>query len=242
MDARILVVDDDRVSCELMRDVLHQATGTPVLAFTDGRAAAGLIAREKFSVMLLDYQMPSPDGIELTRLARRAGMNQMTPIILVSDDQSTSAISNGFAAGAQFFLYKPVDKTRLLRLIRAMHGSMEQERRRFRRVALRARVRLQYESTEFEGETLDVSLDGMLVHTAARIPRMAVVRVSLYQQRSGNLPITGSGQVVRVLEQDCLGIHLNRLAPTESSRMQELLLPMILNEDRLMPRDALTPA
>jgi hypothetical protein len=40
------------------------------------------------------------DGPDLARIARRSGFNQMTPIIMVSDDQSTSAISDGFAAGA----------------------------------------------------------------------------------------------------------------------------------------------
>jgi DNA-binding response OmpR family regulator len=231
MDARILVVDDDRASCEFMRDTLVQMTGTEVLAFTDSRAAAACLTKEKFGVILLDYQMPAPDGTELARVARRAGLNQMTPIIMVSDDQSTGAISHGFAAGAQFFLYKPIDKSRLARLIRAMHGAVEHERRRFRRVPLCTRVRLQLENVEFEGQTIDVSLNGMLVQMTGKMPPLAPVRVSLFESKDGGMPITCSGSVVRVLSDNRVGIHLNRLAPSESSRLQELLLPMILRED-----------
>jgi hypothetical protein len=156
-------------------------------------------------------------------------MNQMTPIIMVSDDQSTSAISKGFAAGAHFFLYKPVDKARLLRLVRAMHGAVEHEKRRFRRVPLQTRVRLQFDHAEHEGETIDVSLNGMLVHTPKTLPA-APVRVSLFPPKRA-MPITGSGAVVRALRGNRFGIQLNRLTPIESSRLQEFLLPMILKED-----------
>lgn len=231
MDSRILIVDDDPASCALMKEVLVHATGVEVLAMTDSRAAVGHLVKEKFMVILLDFRMPSPDGPELARLARKAGLNQMTPIIMVSDDQSTSAISEGFAAGAHFFLYKPIDKMRLLRLVRAMHGAVEHERRRFRRVPLRTRVRLQFDHEEVEAETIDVSLNGMLVRTPNTIPAASQVRVSLYTPNQAGMPITGSGAVVRALSDNRFGIQLNRLAPIESSRLQEFLLPMILNNN-----------
>ena len=230
MDSRILIVDDDPASCALMKEVLVHATGVEVRAMTDSRAAVGHLAKEKFMVILLDFRMPSPDGPELARLIRKAGLNQMTPIIMVSDDQSTSAISEGFAAGAHFFLYKPIDKTRLLRLVRAMHGAVEHERRRFRRVPLRTRVKLQFDHEEVEAETIDVSLNGMLVRTPNTIPA-SPVRVSLYAPNQAGMPITGSGAVVRALSDNRFGIQLNRLAPIESSRLQEFLLPMILNNN-----------
>jgi DNA-binding response OmpR family regulator len=231
MGSRILIVDDDPASCAFMKEVLVHATGVEVLAMTDSRAALAHLAKEKFMVLLLDFQMPPPDGPEMARLARKAGLNQMTPIIMVSDEQSTSAISEGFAAGAHFFLYKPVDKTRLLRLVRAMHGAVEHERRRFRRVPLRTRVRLQFDHEEVEAETIDVSLNGMLVRANHTIPTTSSVRVSLYPLNQGGAPITGSGSVVRALGGNRFGIQLNRLAPSENSRLQEFLLPMILNNE-----------
>jgi DNA-binding response OmpR family regulator len=232
MDTRILVVDDDTSSCDFMREILVQATGMEVVALTDSGAASPLLAKEKFGVILLDYQMPAPDGIELAREARKSGLNLMTPIIMVSDDQSTAAISHGFAAGAHFFLYKPIDKARLLRLVRATHGAMEHEKRRFRRIPLQTRVRVQYDQAEAEGETIDVSLNGMLVHMPQSIPHASPVRVSLYAANNPGMPITGSGSVVRTLSGNRFGIQLNRLAPIESSRLQEFLLPMITQHEK----------
>ena len=231
MPARALVVDDDASSCEFIKEVLLHATGGEVLALTDSHEAAAWLAEEKFGIILLDLQMPAPDGTELARHVRRGGLNQMTPIIMLSDDQSTGAVSNGFAAGAQFFIYKPIDKTKLLHLIRATHGAVQQEKRRFRRIPLHTRVRLQFEKVECEGETVDVSFSGMLVKVPMAVPVSAAVRVILYTPESG-MPITGSGSVVRSAGGGRLGIQLHRLAPSESSRLQEFLLPLILQDER----------
>jgi CheY-like chemotaxis protein len=73
---------------------------------------------------------------------RSSRFNRTTPIVLISDDQRPSALSVGFAAGASFFLYKPIDKAQLLKLVRATQGAMEHERRRTRRLTIPSRVRL----------------------------------------------------------------------------------------------------
>src|SRR5258708_19058211 len=104
--------------------------------------------------------MPSADGIGLARQMRSSRFNRMTPIVLISDDQRPSALSVGFAAGASFFLYKPIDKDRLLKLVRATQGAMEHERRRTRRVPIQSKVSLQFGAEKLEGETVDVSKIG----------------------------------------------------------------------------------
>ncbi len=179
MQRRALVVDDDAAVCEFIRGVLG-ATGVEVLTLTDSAEAVAHLEREKFAVALFDLRMPSPDGAELTRISRAPGINQMTPIILVSDDQNLSAVSEGFSAGASFFLYKPIDKSRLLHLIGATQGAIEQEKRRFRRVELRSRVQLGFEHQEWEFETVDISLNGMLVAGPGSVPAGTTVRVNLH--------------------------------------------------------------
>src|SRR5580693_7996677 len=114
------------------------------LTLTRSTEATGLLEEGKFDVVFLDLHMASPDGIELARQMRRTESNRKTPIILLSDDQRPSAMSVGFEAGASFFLYKPIDKDRLLKLIRATQGTMEHDRRRTRRISLESRVLLQF--------------------------------------------------------------------------------------------------
>ncbi|MGD1211058.1 MAG: response regulator [Candidatus Acidiferrales bacterium] len=225
---RALIVDDDPAVCELVQSVLT-STGMQVLALTMGTDATALLRDQKFSVLLFDLRMPPPDGIVLARQARRSGFNQTTPIILLSDDQSNAAVSEGFAAGASFFLYKPIDKGSLLKLMRATQGAIEHERRRFRRVALQSRVRLSFDNGEMEGETIDVSLNGMLVRAPRQFPIGSTVRVSLYLS-PGKKPIVGSGLVVRTLGENRMGIQLNQLTMVESGRLHEFLLPLMMHE------------
>jgi CheY-like chemotaxis protein len=176
---RTLAVDDDPAVCELIYGVLA-STGMEVLTLRAGAEASELLRDEKFAVLFFDLRMPFPDGLELTRQARRSGLNQMTPIILLSDDPSTKAFSEAFLAGASFLFYKPIDKARLLSLARVMQGAIEHERRRFRRVPLRSIVELTLGHDEIRGETIDMSLDGMLVQAQRSIPAGPLVQVRVH--------------------------------------------------------------
>jgi PilZ domain-containing protein len=172
--------------------------------------------------------MPFPDGIDLARQMRSSRFNRLTPIIMISDDQRPSALSVGFAAGASFFLYKPLDKDRLLKLVRATPGSMEHERRRTRRVPIQSKISLQFDAEEFQGETVDVSMGGLLVRASRILPLGSALRMSL-QLSPRMAPIQAAGSVVRVLNGTQMGIQLNQLALSESNRLQEFLLHSIPN-------------
>jgi CheY-like chemotaxis protein len=226
MRSRALVVDDEQSQCDLMQSFLV-AAGIDVLALTSGLEASVRLRDEKFAVALFDLRMPPPNGIDLSRQMRASGINLMTPIILVSGDQSTSAVSQGFAAGASLFLYKPIDKARLLKLIRVTQGAIEHERRRFRRVAIQFKVVLGFEKAEWEAKTIDVSLDGILVKSPNPVPAGSTVRIHLFLS-SDMKPIVASGSVVRLLAENRLGIRLKQLSAAESGRLQEFLLPLIL--------------
>jgi two-component system, chemotaxis family, chemotaxis protein CheY len=228
MQRRALVVDDEQATCDLIQKVLY-AAGVDALTLTRSAEAASFLEEGKFDMVFFDQHMGSPDGMELSREMRRAGSNRATPIILLSDDQRPSAMSQGFAAGASFFLYKPVDKERLLKLIRATQGRMDHERRQTRRVLFQAKAKLRFGFDEIACETVDVSLNGMLVKTPRMLAPGASVQVSLELAQTMK-PLIGTGSVVRVLSGNQMGIHLDRLPVGESERLQEFLLPKILGD------------
>jgi hypothetical protein len=78
-------------------------------------------------------------------------------------------MSEAFEAGASFFLYKPIDRESLLRLVRATQGAMENERRRTRRVPLQCRVQLRIDDQQIDGQTIDVGMEGVLVRVSRPI-------------------------------------------------------------------------
>jgi CheY-like chemotaxis protein len=225
MQKRAIIVDDEAASCELIEKVLH-TIGIDSLILNRSAEAPSILREGKFAVAFFGLRMNSPDGAELTRQIRDSGFNRMTPVVMLSDDQRPHAMSVGFEAGASFFLYKPIDKERLLRLMRATQGAMEHERRRTRRIAMKSAVRLHIGSHFMEGETVDISMEGLLVKTGQPIPVGSSVGVSLQLSR-GTRPVIGTGRVVRVMNGNQIGIHLGRLEMGESQRLQDFLLPLI---------------
>jgi two-component system chemotaxis response regulator CheY len=225
MPRRALVVDDELVVCDMIGKILKSA-GMEALTLTRSTEAPEILDEGTFDVVFLDLHMPSPDGIELARQMRSSRFNRMTPIIMISDDQRPSALSVGFAAGASFFLYKPIDKDRLLKLVRATQGAMENERRRTRRVPIQSKVRLKFGREELEAETIDVSMSGLLVRVPRIVPVGSSLRMSL-QLSQRMRPILASGSVVRVLNGNQMGIQLDQLTLSDSEKMQEFLLHLI---------------
>ena len=226
MSRRALVVDDEPAVGRLIQDVLT-SSGMDSLILTESAAAPDYLRKEKFDVVLLDFTISAPTALVLAQQARGAGYNQKTPIIMMSDDQRPSAVAEGFDAGASFFLYKPIDTARLQRLIRAAQGTIEQEKRRFRRVKVRSKVRVISSLGDMDCETVDLSLNGMLLDCPRTVEPGSSIRLSL-DIPGGSHPVLGSGLVTRTVGDHQMGIQFNLLRADESGRLQEFLLPLII--------------
>jgi len=81
---------------------------------------------------------------------------------------------------------------------RATQGAMEHERRRTRRVPIQSKVRLKIGAEELIGETVDVTMSGILVRASRVVPVGSSLRMSL-QLSQRMRPIMASGSVVRIL-------------------------------------------
>src|SRR6266852_6735675 len=80
---KLLIVDDDPPTLELMHEVLISLKAE-VLAVSDGEQAATLVNHERFDGIFVDLQMPKVDGFELTRQIRKSSWNKSAPIVVVT--------------------------------------------------------------------------------------------------------------------------------------------------------------
>ncbi len=230
--SRVLVVEDDPIVCAFIQEVLSSAE-MEAHALTDSTQAAARLREEKFDAVFLDVRMPPPDGIELARQMRTSGLNRATPIVIITGEEDRGVMTRAFQAGANFFLYKPVDRTRLLQLIRVTQGSIQHERRRFRRVKVSCKVSIESGQDRLNGRTLDLSLNGMLVQVTRVLPVGSLVHVSL-ELSPATSSVRAAARVVRVVGDDCMGLQLENAGMAESERLQEFLLPLIsaaMNQD-----------
>jgi CheY-like chemotaxis protein len=227
---RVLVVDDDPVVCELIEEILASAE-MDCVTMTDSRAAASLAAREKFDAIFLDENMPGLDGTHLARGVRAGGLNRGTPIVMITGEDDRALMARAFAAGVNFFLFKPIDRFRVLRLIRVTEGSIQREARRFQRVKIRCRLSIECGAERVNGETLDLSLGGMFVEASRGLPLGSNVIVRL-ELKPGQPPLRLAARVIRVSANDCMGLQIENAGSAEGKALQEFLLPLILSETR----------
>lgn len=102
----ILVVEDDPKLNRLFSAALEHS-GYRALPAKDAREALEVIDREHVDLMVSDVMMPGMDGFELTRALREAGYDM--PVLTVTAKALYPDKRQGFLAGADDYMVKPVD-------------------------------------------------------------------------------------------------------------------------------------
>jgi PAS domain S-box-containing protein len=105
---RVLLVEDEPISRELMQFLLEQAGMRVVLAF-DGLEAVERAAQEPVDLILMDMQMPRLDGPGATRRIRQMAHGATVPIIALTANAFAQDRQECLDAGMDDFLSKPVD-------------------------------------------------------------------------------------------------------------------------------------
>ena len=115
---KILVVDDDQESRDLLCEVL-EANGYTALAVADGLAARETLNRDpEYRIVIADLQMPLESGLELLRKLRQ--QKSQHEIILMSSFMSSAEKTAAKALGVHALLDKPFQITELLETVAAL--------------------------------------------------------------------------------------------------------------------------
>lgn len=101
---RILCVDDDADTRSLLQHLLDYSD-LDAIAVQDTATALGLIEREKFSLYIIDGQLPGISGLGLCEQIRQRDLK--TPVIIFSGHGFDSDRAAGMRAGANVYLVKP---------------------------------------------------------------------------------------------------------------------------------------
>jgi CheY-like chemotaxis protein len=111
---KVLVVDDHSVTSRLIGDVLRAAGVGQVETATDGLRAREVLKRWDPDIIFTDWNMPTMDGLELTRSIRRAAVvkdpvvpNPRVPIVMLTATRSARDVEIARRAGVNEFVIKP---------------------------------------------------------------------------------------------------------------------------------------
>jgi signal transduction histidine kinase len=118
-DYTILIVDDEPHAQDVISGFLTQQGYTFAFA-ANGQEAINYVHQYSPDVILLDVMMPELDGFETCRRLKSNKETQHIPIIIVTALGSKQDLKQGFEAGADDFLSKPVTEVELRARVRSM--------------------------------------------------------------------------------------------------------------------------
>ncbi|OGR64180.1 MAG: hypothetical protein A2X31_12990 [Elusimicrobia bacterium GWB2_63_22] len=115
---KVLVADDNPDNMELLALHLKEETGLRLYRAANGKEALDLLARNVFSLVLMDMEMPVMDGLTAVKALRATAGGKEIPVLGFSAENDPARIKECLAAGFSDYLVKPVKKETLLEKIR----------------------------------------------------------------------------------------------------------------------------
>jgi two-component system, chemotaxis family, chemotaxis protein CheY len=120
--ARVLVVDDSSLVRLYYRSALEQA-GFEVEQAINGIEAMERALSQPFDLVIVDVNMPRMDGLTFLRALRRSAADvAVLPVLMISTESEKQDVAAARAAGANFYLVKPVAETELVRHVCVLTG------------------------------------------------------------------------------------------------------------------------
>ena len=143
----ILVVEDDAELCELFCVAL-EGSGYDTRTAANGQEALEVMGATNVSLIICDVMMPVMDGFELTRTLRSLGYD--LPILMITAKGELADKHEGFRAGVDDYVVKPVDINEMLWRVEAL----------LRRARIANEHQLVIGDTVLDSNALTVKCDG----------------------------------------------------------------------------------
>lgn len=116
MALRVLIVDDDPTMRKVTRSLLQAVGVRTIHEANDGRSGLAAICSFGPDVVVLDWEMPSPNGPEFVRTVRSPETFALpdVPIIMLTGYGERSRVEEAVSVGVNDFLLKPVSTRALM--------------------------------------------------------------------------------------------------------------------------------
>ncbi len=113
----ILIIDDDRMIRQLLQNTLSRKDFV-VYAAEDGQSGIDLAQKEDVDVILLDWMMPSMDGMEVFRQLKQNEKTRQVPVFMLTSKGTGGDIDQAISAGIDDYIVKPFSTSEIDKTIR----------------------------------------------------------------------------------------------------------------------------
>ncbi|QPF76409.1 response regulator [Roseateles sp. DAIF2] len=152
---RILVIDDDRPSLQLLDELIRMAGFAPPTLVSDPRELAAICAEREFDLVLIDLDLPHLSGWQVLELLAAQYGEHTPPLLVVSGDARRGNQVRALSAGASDYVTKPFDVGELLLRIR-LHTAGHHSRRLLRSQKAELEATVQQRTRALRQSRLDI--------------------------------------------------------------------------------------
>jgi len=121
MKKKVLIVDDSQLTRSYHSFIVESA-GFECTSAVDGLDGLEKTLLEHFDIIVTDINMQGMDGYEFIRRVRTNAEYDAVPIIIISTESRENDRQIGFTAGANLYVVKPADASRLVASINLIVG------------------------------------------------------------------------------------------------------------------------
>ena len=119
---RILIVDDDDAVREVVLAALSEGKNLVETA-RDGFEAIELVKKNSYDLVILDWNMPRLNGLQVLQLLRGSPATKALKVMMCTSAGMIGEVDKAFEAGATDYLVKPIDLDRLIKKVAKHLGS-----------------------------------------------------------------------------------------------------------------------
>ncbi len=107
LNMKVLVVDDFATMRRILRNILKQIGFTNINEADDGKSALKMLKKERFDLVMCDWNMPEMPGIELLKAVRSDEELKDLPFVMVTAEAQKENILEAVKAGVSNYVVKP---------------------------------------------------------------------------------------------------------------------------------------
>ena len=124
---KILIIDDSEANLVYLRRLLEEKS-YKVAAVNNGKSALAKVRSQQFDLILLDFEMPVMNGIEVCEALQKDSSSFDTPIIFITANTEEDILVKAFDAGAVDYITKPFSPLELLARVKTHLNLVDSKR------------------------------------------------------------------------------------------------------------------
>ena len=115
---RVAIADDDSDIIDFLGKIV-EGQGYVYTGYADGTSLSNALLRDTFDLVILDWNMPGKNGMQILEWMESA-VEDRPPVIMMTSRTAKQDISDALNAGADDYITKPEDKNVIAARINAL--------------------------------------------------------------------------------------------------------------------------